>query len=158
MILRGMGRLIGAGVTLVAVAAALASGWARLDTMADQGALKNTSLTTIRQQALEMFPRGSRLDDAATHLAGIGFECQSMTHFLADTSAPSLLCASNGRGYPDFPGINVTLVTRNGLIADIDVWNVMARADGEPDEMDMTATGSISSSKKAGDGSAALEP
>ena len=90
-----------------------------------------------------MFPRGSRLEDASARLTGIGFDCEATAHFLPDTSAPSLLCASNGRGYPDYPAVNLTVMTRNGLIADIEVWNVIARADSDVDGIDMTATGSI---------------
>lgn len=143
MNLRGTKRLIGRAVAVLGAVAAVAGGWSGYNRATNQQALKNTNLTDIRQQALTMFPRGSRLDAAAGHLAGIGFDCQAMKHFLADTSAPSMLCASNGRGFPDYPAINMTLFTRNGLIADIEIWNVMARADSDLDDVDMTATGSI---------------
>ena len=143
MTTRGRGRPIVAGMIVLTAALAAAGGWAKLDNVAAQQALKSASLTSVRQQALHLFPPGSRLDDAASRLADIGFDCQTMQHFLADTSAPSLLCASNGRGYPDYPAVNLTLITRNGLIADIDVWNVMVRADDDPEDVDMSATGSI---------------
>jgi hypothetical protein len=94
-------------------------------------ALKSNNLTGIRQEALTMFPRGTRLQDAALHLEDIGFSCEPMLRSLADISGPALMCASNGRGYPDFPAINVTLSTRNGLVSEIEVWNIMARADDD---------------------------
>jgi hypothetical protein len=143
MILRGKGRFIGGVMVALVIAAACAGTVVEIQAVAGRQELKSTSLTNVRQQALELFPRGSRLEEAASHLATIGFDCQAMQHFLADTSAPTLLCASNGRGYPDYPAVNLTLVTRNGLIADIDVWNVMVRADGDPYAVDLSATGSI---------------
>jgi hypothetical protein len=143
MILRRKGRLLGQLGIALGVGIAAAVGWGRVAGLADRQALKNTSLTSVRQEALTLFPRGSRLDEATSHLTGIGFDCEPMTHFLPDISAPSLLCASNGRGYPNFPAVNLTVITRNGLIADIEVWNVMARADSDVDDIDMMATGSI---------------
>lgn len=118
--------------------AALAMG---LGHVADEQALKNDSLTRLRTEALALFPRGSRLSDAEAHMARIGFACEPIPHALPDISAPSLQCASNGRGYPDFPAVNVILLSRNGLISDVDVWNIMARADGDPDGIDFTAIG-----------------
>lgn len=112
-----------------------------LDRASDNRSLKNNDLTGLRAEALNLFPRGSRLDEAAAHLARIGFACEPIAHPLPDISGPSLHCASNGRGYPDFPAVNVILLTRNGMISDVDVWNIMARADGEPDDVDFTAIG-----------------
>lgn len=117
---------------------ALVSG---LDSASKREALKSSNLTGLKNEALAMFPRGSRLDEAAALLARIGFACEPVPHPLPDISGPSLRCASNGRGYPDFPAVNVILLTRNGMISDVDVWNIMARADGEPDDIDFTAIG-----------------
>lgn len=118
--------------------AALATGFGHVG---DGQALKDDSLTRVRMEALALFPRGSLLSDAEAHMARIGFACETIPHPLPDISAPSLQCASNGRGYPDFPAVNVILLSRNGLVSDVDVWNVMARADGEPDDIDFTAIG-----------------
>ena len=112
-----------------------------LDRALDNKALKNNNLTGLRTEALNLFPRGSRLDEAAAHLASIGFACDPIAHPLPDISGPSMHCASNGRGYPDFPAVNVILLSRNGMVSDVDVWNIMARADGEPDDIDFTAIG-----------------
>ena len=112
-----------------------------LDRATANQALKNNNLTGLRSEALALFPRGSRLEDAATRLAHIGFACEPVAHPLPDISGPSLRCASNGRGYPDFPAVTVILLTRNGMISDVDVWNIMAKADGEADDIDFTATG-----------------
>ncbi|MCW6507246.1 hypothetical protein [Lichenifustis flavocetrariae] len=98
-------------------------------------ALKSNSLTGIRDEALSLFPRGSRLQPAATRLVDMGFTCEPLKHAMPDISGPSLICSSSGRGYPDYPAINVTLVTRNGLISDIEVWNMMGRADGSGDDV-----------------------
>lgn len=102
-----------------------------VDSSVRRQALRSTDLGGIRRQALGLFPRGSRLQDAASRLVDMGFLCTPMPHLMPDVSSASLLCASNGRGYPDFPAINVTVLTRNGLISEIEVWNVMARADSD---------------------------
>ena len=129
-------------LVLLAVAGAgslaLVSG---LASASQREALKSSNLTGLKNEALAMFPRGSRLDEAAALLGRIGFACEPVPHPLPDISGPSLRCASNGRGYPDFPAVNVILLTRNGMISDVDVWNIMARADGEPDDIDFTAIG-----------------
>lgn len=108
-------------------------------------ALKSENLTGLRAEALDLFPRGSHLDEAEAHLEKIGFVCEPLPHPIPDISGPSLRCASNGRGYPDFPAVNVVLLSRNGLVSDVDVWNVMARADTEPDDIDFTAIGASNS-------------
>ncbi|MDX7950440.1 hypothetical protein P7D22_04505 [Lichenihabitans sp. Uapishka_5] len=125
----------------VLLAGGLTAAAASLDGVARRSALKNNDLTRLRAEALTLFPRGSRLDEAASQLATIGFACEDLQHPLPDISAPSLRCASDGRGYPNYPSVNVILLTRNGLISDVDVWNIMARADGEPDDIDFTAIG-----------------
>lgn len=140
--LRSLKRWGSIGLAGILVVGGLTAAAAGLDGGVNRSALKNNDLTRLRAEALTLFPRGSRLDAATAQLVSIGFACEPIPHPLPDISGPSLRCASNGRGYPNYPAVTVILLTRNGLISDVDVWNIMARADGEPDDIDFTAIGS----------------
>ena len=82
----------------------------------------------LRREALDLMPRGSRLDAAERKLTSIGFSCSGTPHGLPNVNGPSLVCSSNGRGYPVSPQINLTVMSRSGLVSDYEVWNLFESA------------------------------
>ena len=88
-------------------------------------ALKGEDFAALRAEALSLLPRGSRIDEAGRRLTSIGFVCLGTAHQLPNVNAPSLTCDSNGRGYPSSPQLNISVMGRNGLVSDIEVWNTL---------------------------------
>lgn len=97
-------------------------------------ALMGQDFFAIRREALALFPRGSKLSEAADQLVAIGFRCSGIPHKMANVNAESLVCESHGRGYPFTPAFNVTVLARNGLLSDIEIWNMLDKADAETPE------------------------
>ena len=116
-------------VVFAATLCGIGSASAGIDVFTNRHALKSGGLADIRREAFTFFPRGSRSKDAADRLADMGFLCSPMPRALFNVSGADLICESNGRGFPEAPAMNVTLLTRNGLISDIEIWNIMDRAD-----------------------------
>ena len=110
------------------VAALAVAGLALLDR---RNALMGSDFTLMRREALALFPRGSRLAEANRALIDMGFRCYAIPHELGNVDGPSLGCDSNGRGYPVSPRVNVTVMARNGLVSDIEVWNGFDTADAD---------------------------
>lgn len=90
--------------------------------------LMRDDLAGLRREALDLFPRGSRVAEAYRRLVAMGFRCEAVEHKLANVTSPSLACDSNGRGFPSVPAYNVTVLGRDGVVADVDVWNTFGTA------------------------------
>ena len=78
-------------------------------------------------------PRGSRIDEAERRLTSIGFVCLRTPHQLPNVNASSLVCDSHGRGYPSSPQLNLSVMSRNGLVSDIEIWNILQSTRSAPD-------------------------
>ena len=125
----GKGMIIGLGLGLVLAGLVPVAIMSMTPAGPSKTALQGENFYAIRREALTLFPRGSRLKDAAEQLTAIGFRCNGIPHKLANINAESLICASNGRGAVTSPALNLTVFSRNGLISDFEVWNMLARAD-----------------------------
>ncbi len=130
----GKGLIIGAVVGLGGILAATGATLALLPQGPRRDALMGEDFFAIRREALALFPRGSRLSQAAERLIAIGFRCSGIPHKMANVNAESLICESHGRGYPASPAFNVTILARNGLLSDIEIWNMLDKADAETPE------------------------
>ena len=95
-------------------------------------ALKGEDFGALRAEALVLMPRGSRIDEAERRLTSIGFVCLRTPHQLPNVNASSLVCDSHGRGYPASPQLNLSVMSRNGLVSDIEVWNTLQSTRSTP--------------------------
>jgi hypothetical protein len=124
-------RLLGIATGLVAMTGFFAATVSMVNCAVQGSALKDNDFTAVRKEALSLFPRGSRIADTADRLTDMGFLCFPVPHSIANVSSASLDCKSNGRGFPGVPAFNITVLTRNGLISDVEIWNVVDHADAD---------------------------
>lgn len=118
MAVRGALRLTRArALAIPLVASLLLPGFAR----AGEQQLIGDDLGRLRREALDLFPRGKPVGQVAQGLKALGFRCSPTKIVLANISAPTIACDSAGRGYPTTPRIEITIIARNGALADIAV-------------------------------------
>lgn len=127
----GKGLIVGIVVGLTVAVAAPIGAMSLMPKGPKHDALIGDDFYAIRREALALFPRGSRVREVADQLKAIGFVCDGIAHKMANVNAESLICESRGRGYPTSQAMNVTIMARNGLLSDIEIWNMLQRADAE---------------------------
>lgn len=77
----------------------------------------------LRREALDLFTRGQPVMAVKDGLNALGFQCAPAHRPAANINAPTLQCDSAGRGYPEVPRMEVTVMARNGAMSDIAIGN-----------------------------------
>ncbi len=73
----------------------------------------------IRREVLSDHPIGSKIADVADAIGKLGFTCRYRPHLIENTTAPTVLCHSSGRGDTVASRLDVVLVARNGTLTDV---------------------------------------
>jgi hypothetical protein len=77
----------------------------------------------IRRQALLSHPVGSRISDVAEAMEKLGFRCRYHPNLVENSTAPTILCDSNGHNGAGLSRLDVQIIARDGTLADIVVSN-----------------------------------
>ena len=85
--------------------------------------LLGEDFSRMRLEALAMFPPGEKAETVVATLKQLGFHCSPIRRLSSNINAPFVQCDSAGRNYPYGSSYELTVMTRNGVVADIAIGN-----------------------------------
>lgn len=105
--------------------------------------LLGDDMSQMRREALAMFPPGEKAETVVVALKALGFHCSPARRLVPNINAPFVQCDSAGRNYPFGSRYEITVMTRNGVVADLGIGNGLDGFEASARTPNPTAGGQV---------------